>query len=296
MSNAALTSILTRCLLDAAFLEHVETDRETALAPYRLSAEERTEFDSFDPERVGRFSGFITKVKHNDLWERFPYTRLLMRRLGLELEVFTAYRREYQRLLAEGPRERPSRIARFFDFLGRYLEEQGGPGTAALADVACHERFSWEIHHELAARQDAAAEGTAPALEGRSPGELVPCPRGALRVGQFTHHPLDLVAAIRDRRFEVQRLEPRRRWLAYLVEEGPEGEGRELEILELDSSAAALLSALDGRRSLGEIFAAALPGEAADVREAAARSFLDSLLELGFFRFGVRGATTRCDG
>lgn len=82
--------------------------------------------------------------------------------------------------------------------------------------------------------------------------------------------------------------EPRRRWLAYLVEDAPEGEERQLEILEADAATAALLGAVDGRRSLGEIFAAALPGEDAAVRAAAARSFYEFLRRLGAFGFSAR--------
>jgi hypothetical protein len=210
-----------------------------------------------------------------------------MRRLGLELEMFTAYRHEHHRLLAEGPWDRPARIGRFLDFLDRHLEELGGDGAVALADVARHERFLWEVRHELASRPDAADEAQPADAERHRPGELVPRPLGALRVGRFAHHPLELIAAIAERRLDPDRLEPRRRWLAYLVGEGRVGGGRELEILEVDASAAVLLAAIDGERTLGEIFAAALPGEPAAVRDDAACSFLASLRDLDAFGFAA---------
>jgi hypothetical protein len=285
MTNAALTSVLTRCLLDAAFLEQFARDGEAALKGCGLSAEDRAQLARLDVERIRRFSGFITKVKHNDLWEHFPYTRLLMRRLGLELEVFTVYRHEHQRLQAEGRQDRWARIDRFLAFLDRHLGELGGPGAAALADVARHERLLWEVHCELAFRPEAADEAPRVDPERHRPGALVPRPRGALRVGRFTHHPLELIAATAERRLDPERLDPRRRWLAYLVGEKREGGGREIQVLEVDASAAALLAAIDGERSLGEIFAAVLPGEQAAVRDDAARSFLDSLRELDAFSF-----------
>lgn len=279
MSNAAITSILARCLLDADFLKRLDQDREETLTACGVSPEDRLELGALDLEQVRRFSGFITKVKHNDLWEHFPHTRLLMRRLKVESAIFIAYRREYQQFLATGPEERPARIAHFLEFLDQYLDRSTDSQLAPLRDVARHERFLWETTLAPSSRIPPSPIDLheLPLLD------RVVRPQGAMRIGRFAHDPLELIADLATRGSHTWQPAPRRRWLMYLFEKGETSKNRRLRVLEVDHATATLVGAIDGRRSLDQIFAAAMPTTSIDERSQAAAEFLASLKKLDFF-------------
>ena len=151
-------AIVARCLVEPAFLEAVRADAAGALAAYALDDVDRAAFRSADLGRLRQFSGFIGKVQHNFLWESFPATRRLLRRHGIELEVFARYRG-----LQLAPQARAAtqdeKIRRFLSFLE---DDLAGSGRyPALHMVMRHERALWEI------RQAALAPARAGKAVGR---------------------------------------------------------------------------------------------------------------------------------
>src|SRR5947199_10036579 len=110
MFEGPIEEIIARCLLDPSFLASLHQNPAETLESYGLEESVRQQIESADFDKIQRFSGFISKIQHNHLWESFPTTRQLLRFYELELEIFTAYR-PYQ-LSAEvsmGSREQRTR-------------------------------------------------------------------------------------------------------------------------------------------------------------------------------------------
>lgn len=284
MRNGEVQSVVSRCLLDPAFLARMAEDRDAVLQGLGLGGEARARLADLDLARLRLFSGFVLAVKHNDLWDRFPYTRGLLRRFRIELEVFSAYRDAGGARHVDGSAGRPAQIACFLDFLDRYLAARPEPRLAELRDVATHERLVWEIDRELeAAGEDQPPAAAVEPAEHIAAAELVPCPRGALRLARMEHDPLELMERLAAGDPAGAGCERRRRWLAYLVD----GESRTLRLLEVDPATAALLAAIDGRRTLAEV-AREVVGDEEGVAAAAADSLLAALETLDAFLFASR--------
>lgn len=286
MRNREVQSVVTRCLLDPAFLARLAADRDAVLDGLGLGGEASARLAGLDLARVRLFSGFVLAVKHNDLWDRFPNTRGLLRRFRIELEVFSAYRDAGGARHVDRSAGRPAQIACFLDFLDWYLAAQPETRLAVLRDVARHERLVWEIDRELAAAcEDVPLSAAVEPAEEVAAAELIPRPRGSLRLACFEHDPLALMERLAAGDPMSAGCERRRRWLAYLVDR----ESRTLRLLELDEATAALMAAIDGRRTLGEVVREVI-GDDAGLTAEVAVSLLDALQGLEAFFFVPSGA------
>jgi len=246
--NDLITSILARCLFDARFLQGVLDDPVRGLREYDLDDATLEEFRSSDLSRLADIRGFITKVKHNHLWKDFSYTRILLRRFGFELAAFRTYSASEYELRGRPPAEPRARIARFIDFLDRYLADSPCPRAAVIRAVLMHERLRWEITAEI---KSALTSGRP--QEGRAlpwtDDAVVPVLCGVVRVAELDYDPIELVTLIPRGAVEVDRLEKRRRWLIYFAS----FRNPELQVLEAPAATALLLSLVDGRRTVREI-------------------------------------------
>lgn len=248
-ANIGVESVMARCLLDADFLRAMSSDAASALASYDLDAAAWRDLVELDFTGVRHFAGFITKVQHNYLWYWVPYTRALVKRHRIEIEVFSAYHGRHLELRARQA-TRAERIASFLDHLGGYVADGRWPG---LTEILRHERIQWEI--EMSGPAAAAPEPQAGA--GRF-ADRVPTVRGSLRVGAFELSPLEIVAQLAGGEFCAERLVARPHCLVYWAD--PVGEC--LRILEADELTGALLAHVDGRRSVHAVVGSAI-GETA---------------------------------
>lgn len=250
MDSEVVISILARCLLDTTFLQRVACDPASALADYPLDERSQADFLQLDVERVRNFAGFIAKVQHSYLWEAFPYTRALLKLYQIEIAVFVEYLPTHQRIHAEGA-AREQKIASFVAFLHAYIDARGDARFPALRDLLTHERLLWELSQALGAGGAVAAPLAAAALDARQVDRLVPVVRGALRLGRFDYDPAQVIAGLREGLTDLSPLEARRRWLGYWAASA----AGQPHVFELDDLAAALLSLVDGRGSIGTIIA-----------------------------------------
>jgi hypothetical protein len=249
MTTAAVNSILARCLLDSSFLDGVARDPDRALAGYPLDPATLAGFRSMDAARVRSFAGFMTQVRHNHLWESFPYTMALLKAHRLAVEVFSAYLPEAQAERARAESSLADRTARFVAFLSARLDARRfrRPGLRAMLS---HERAVWELGIEISRRgpppDDAPRDTEVTALTARDFGAIVPAVRGAARIDVFDHDPLAIIDMIAEGAFDAAKLRRRRLRRVYWVD----ARTGELRVFDLDPVLFELLRHVDGRRPI----------------------------------------------
>ena len=276
-------AIVARCLVEPAFLEAVRADSAAALAAYALADADRAAFQTADLGRLRHFSGFIGKVQHNFLWESFPATRRLLRRHGIELEVFARYRG-----LQLAPESRSAgqneKIRRFLSFLEDYLAGSGR--YPSLQAVMRHERAIWEIR-QAAAAPSSRAEGLQTESLARLPwrefSRLVPCVDGVLRIETFDCDPV----ALTDRVLAdapPRRLRRRARLLVYWTDRS----AAQLRTLTVETLPALLLSQVNGRRPVGSIVASIRRHSLAAAPPSAFRPFFEDAVGEGLISLAAK--------
>lgn len=276
--SGSVQSILARCIVDVPFLDLLARDPGAALEGYALDERTRQGFHELDVERLRRFAGLITKVQNNGLWQPLPYTRALMNGYGLESDVFVAYVEAHQRNRAEAI-GRDEQTRRFLGFLGDYLERRQSPACPGLRDVLVHERVLWEIERFSGSPEPPSTEPIDPPAGARDFLRWIPVIRGTLRVEAFATNPLATVAALQAGVFRPEDVPSQELHLGYFRAGG--GAGGELRILELAPLAGALLSHVDGRRSLRRIVDRACAGSADRPRTGELRAFFESSARQG---------------
>lgn len=252
MDSGVVNSILARCLLDSAFLQLLAHDPTAALEGYILDARTHADFLGLNIDKVRNFAGFITKVQHNYLWESFRYMRALLRLYKIEIEVFAAYLPIHQRIRADGRVSKNQKIESFLAFLLAYLDSQEGSRYPGLRDILLHESMLWEIGIALRSYQSPTPlsdELAIVSLRPRQFGSVVPMVRGELRVGHFMYDPRQIIAYLTQGHLALHQLPAQRRCLSYWADSATD----QLRILELDDISAALLSQVDGCRSIRTI-------------------------------------------
>jgi hypothetical protein len=226
----AVTGVLARGLTDRRFCRALLRGR-----PPRLPPDERAAAAAVDAERLALFAGFITKVRHSDLFEHLPGTLALLRLFGVELEVFRDY------FLDHDPQPRgdtDAKLVAVLAHLARFSATRRGRAVAGLRDVLAHERCLWEVRREL-------ARGPAPPPP---PGAVAL--GGPVRLARLVRDPYAVIeAASRGRRLRGR---PRgARWWLYFADAA----AGELRTIEIDRDVAATIAAIapsaapPGRRS-----------------------------------------------
>jgi hypothetical protein len=275
VSNATVTSVLARCLLDVGFLERVHAHPHSALREYAVDERTRSDLASLEIDRVRSFAAFIARVQHNFLWESFPYTVKLMKLHGIELAVFANYLGTHQRLRRSGV-SIDERLVAFLGYLRGYLESVPMPQRSTMLDVLTHEQAEWQVR-----RGHAAVPAIHPRRGARPPvgsGEflrLVPVVRGVLRLASFSRDPCAMIDLIARGEDGAELLPLRPAWLAYW------SDGESLHVLEVDAYSAALLSEVNGSRSVRTVIRRSFRGASTLPDRLEIRSLFEGLAECG---------------
>jgi len=241
-------SVLARCLVDATFLNDVAVHGWSKLD--RIMDDPRTtrEFDALDLARVRHFSGFITRVQHNFLWEAFPGTIGLLRRYGIELRVFARYAANHQRLRARDAPQ-PERVKAFAAFLRSYLEDAGPRPYAGLKDVLEYELAIWVLRRSAVSSVpagDKTAWMTIPLAAWRN---LVPGLRFPVALCAHTTDPIATLEWLeRGTRVPAATQDGGQLRLYWRSAE------RDVRMADVDPGVGALVQAIDGRRSARAAF------------------------------------------
>jgi hypothetical protein len=272
MSSVKVESILARCMLDPEFLDLLERDPQSALIDYALDPLVLSEFSRLDWKRVRGFSGMAAKVQNNGLWQHFFYSRTLLAYFKLDHALFIAYNSQH----LENRRKTLSRdeqAACFLKFLKKHIDSLSDsyPGLCAIVQ---HEQWAWEIAKTMLGH-DGPNSNLSTFKVRPTDRELLNSAmaiNGVIRVGEFMHDPLDVMAMLERGQFDCKALAEGRMWRCYWGRPA----SRELHILESDAHSARFLEALDGRRSTKDILRST---EYLDWVQA--KSFLRKALKIG---------------
>jgi len=249
--NAAVNSIIARCLMDPYYLQEIKRDRSSALREYALDTPLLEDFQTFDASRCEIFGGFITKVQLNQLWEVIPYTRLLLSLSGLEPKIFVAYRNS-----APLPTKRVSRdqkTALFLDFLATYLRRRRRERFQALLTLLMHERTVWAIGKKLLTSVSEDRKYTR--WKGKEIDSAVPRTRGVLALVKLAHDPFEIVSRLRQDERTVPMATKQLTYFAYSADPTR----MKLQILRLEKLTWLILSHVDGRKDVMTILRRVAP-------------------------------------
>lgn len=234
--------------MDPAFLAMMCTDPTSGLLGLDLDDATRSDLQCLDWSRIRHFTGFITKVHHNDLWPVLPYTRAILKAYRFEIEFFARYRPTYLQLRATAS-TRNDKISRFLRFLESEISPRDFPG---LTDVARHEEARWLAGAAGSSTRGLSDPGAGEGLATRSSRDglrLVPFVRGVLRIVRFDTDPEASIRAINQGCFGAGAVITRSRWIGYWMDPRKGC----VRLLELDAGTSGILAQVDGRRSLATV-------------------------------------------
>ena len=139
-------SVVARCLTDPDFLLRAhERSRSTShdgQTPEDVAAGMLGECEL---ERLRRFRGFITKVKHNALRRHVPATLGLMGALGVELAFFCEFSPAYVAARRDGPLPTPRHLDLLSVALSDFLAHQPDRIALPVAETFAHERQLFDM-------------------------------------------------------------------------------------------------------------------------------------------------------
>jgi len=227
--------VLARCLVDPQFLKSIEDHGIAALAGYDLDAATARHFVAIATP-VAKYAGLITTVQNNGLWQYFPATRLLLKRNGLDLKAFVAFRRQHQANRAQRGPNRDDASATFLSLLDSLMAEDPEFKLPLLAEVFLHERTIWEM--QRIAKKPREREN----LGATQPRGLAV--NGLLRLNRYRINPIAAVSRILARADDIEEPEPTD--IGYWWNPGTAS----LTIMALTAAGADLLSLVDGNRGI----------------------------------------------
>jgi len=242
-------SILARSLMDPDFLEALIVDPNGSLSSYSLDEATKREFLNANLTRIRAFSGFISKVQHNYLWESFPATLKLLSLYDLEIDLFSRYRSIQLSEKRKGAERRES-VLRFIEFLEVQFKNKKGEQSKLMREVLKHERATWESRLSLGSVPEPVS--TQPSMYKFNWSQfhrLSPVLCGPLAIREFCYDPIPLADLVVGENFDGK---PPPRSPVILGYWGDRSTCQ-LRILQLDRLTAGVLCWVNGRRSIRQI-------------------------------------------
>lgn len=139
-------SVVARCLTDPEFLLRAHSRSLSKTSSEGTAEDIAAEMlGTSELERLLRFRGFITKVKHNALRRRIPATLGLMGGLGVELLFFCDFSQTYVSARRKGPLEERTHLDLFSEALSGFLAEQPEQVATPVAETFAHERLLFDL-------------------------------------------------------------------------------------------------------------------------------------------------------
>jgi hypothetical protein len=210
-----------------------ESSTARAAAPIAL--------DDRNLDRLWRFSGLATKVRHNDVRLSLPLTFGLLDRLGLSIELFADYAPHAAELRQAGRNTRAQKIAAISSFLYRWLHRRHA-AHARVWDVLRHEKSIYEAQ--------SGASSNVPSHKSRTfDASAVP-----MRAPNVTHRrlrcdPMALAEMLRSPSFDLTQVPVGAFHFAYRWN----ARRRCVDVVRLDETAVIVLDLVDGSSSINSI-------------------------------------------
>ena len=267
MSDAEVTSLMARCLTKPR-----TTRRLLANAAKRSPVPTRRASSRVDIQKLALFAGFITKVRHSELFEHAPGTLALLRAHELELSVFRDY------FLTGGGEARPSKTVKIAKAFAHFMQFSGsarGRRVPGLRDVIAFERAQWELRIELQSWRPTTSP-VRTQVEARSVVELT----GPVRLLRVVRSPWLISEAIGRGDLKLKSVPISSAWLLLQAR----SDARQIDTTNVDAALAQVVNRIDGRRRLRDI-RSSLGNRPS---WAAMASMVELLLEAGVVQQGKR--------
>lgn len=191
--NARLTiAAVAKILTDVNWLKSAEGfhDRREGSSPDLVST-----LRTLDANRLRQFAGFITKIKHNYLWEDFPFTRRLVANYKLDTELFTEYCPVFQKSTRSATLSREQKSDLFVQFLLSFLDSRGRREIyPTIYDVVIHEHTLLELRNAICEEYVDNVPANGASQEVNEDAQLRPT--GTIRSKIFEHSPLDVISTM----------------------------------------------------------------------------------------------------
>lgn len=177
----AINATIARALIDNEFLESL--GRELASSPAGTGSRQDNHHNYLDYERLAQLAAFVCKIQHNDLWTVLPHSLRMIKRYGVELDVFKKYN------LIRMSRGTPlrQRAESFTEFLSGYMTDHrieipGGEDLVAHEWLLCRLSKGW---HQYDVQQLFSGVSGDP-----QPGVWRPQLRGLVLIRAYNYDPI----------------------------------------------------------------------------------------------------------
>ncbi|WP_299281770.1 hypothetical protein [uncultured Tateyamaria sp.] len=139
-------SLVARCLTDPDFLSRAQNLEKRGLGDSFREEWDAVELLGADElERIRRFRGFITKVKHSAIRRHIPATLALMGILDVEHSFFCDISVDYVTARADGPLEHQRHLDLISSWLDRFLDMQPEHIAIPVAETFAHEQLLFSL-------------------------------------------------------------------------------------------------------------------------------------------------------
>jgi hypothetical protein len=230
---------LAAAMADPELLDRWRHDREAHTA---------TGIDGADLEAVWRFAGLATKVRQGDVRISLPVTFRLLDWLGLSIDVFSEYAVHVSALRKAGKRSKAERVHALVDFLDGWLDRTQ-PAHARVWDMLRHECAIFDLQSGAASAAGRAGPGDERVRDGPVCAKAV-----LLHPLLAVHHemscdPLELARLVCASRRDFAEPRETPMYFAYRWD----SDGHQVRVLRLDDTTYALLTLVDGDRTVAEL-------------------------------------------
>jgi hypothetical protein len=266
-----METLIARCLTDPVFLEGaIRSPRDMSMG---VTDELKPHVLNLDFRKLQCFSGFISKVQHNYLWEHFPATRRLLWKLGIEHDVFVHYRK-IQLSASPKPLDRQTRIRQFCEFLGDYTS---GPSFGLLHCVLMHEKILWELRYATLKERPLCNPRNCAGIPWSEVQRMVPEVPSHVRTSTFKYDPIRALAALSKREMNLSAIRQRPITLLYAVDSTST-----VRTFNLDPVSGAIVGAITGRQSVRSVISRVRRSGFDWIKPSAFRSVFEQLVSAGF--------------
>ncbi len=136
-----MQALIAEYIVNPAFAKLAQKNPKLSSSDSPITQEVSDEF----LQRLRRFAGFVTKVQNNHLWEELPYTRALLRILGIEHDVFSVFHRQHFALKANRNISRDDRTCHFLEFLTKWIRGFPEPNRIFLQTTVKYETILFRM-------------------------------------------------------------------------------------------------------------------------------------------------------
>jgi len=230
-------SLLARALVDPVLLERW---RHNPSALNKMGSLSRT----LDINRVWRFSGLATKVRHNDVRIVAPLTFKLLDLAGISIELFATYASRADVLRKEGKKSASEKLSSVSCFLSDWLDRDN-PVHCLIWDLIRHESAILELQTVAPSQPPNSDDPVFMEVSLQS----MPTRGGTLIHHEMSCNPVELARRLRIAPNQIPSLQRGQYYFAYC--QG--SDSTRIKVLEIDALGSVVIDLCDGHRTIGKI-------------------------------------------